>query len=126
VNRLTHRTLDPRSKIPEYTGIGVPAPAGGRTARLGALLAGALIGTKKGQRLMHGFEFYVDPFSLHRLASRVSKPCEECETHRGTSLINFDFIDPGSNDGERGLCLLALRRADVCNGGPTDADQERR
>src|SRR5258708_15624459 len=74
--------------------IRVPAPSGGRTARLGALLAGASVRTKKGQSLMHGYEFYVDPSRCIGCQSCV-KAFEECETHRGTSLINFDFIDRG-------------------------------
>src|SRR4029077_10538107 len=41
--------------------IRVPASRSGRTARLGALLAGAPIRTTKGQSLMYGYEFYVDP-----------------------------------------------------------------
>src|SRR4249920_1994102 len=41
---------------------------------------------------MHGYEFYVDPSRCIGCQSCV-KACEECETHRGTSMINFDFID---------------------------------
>ena len=42
---------------------------------------------------MFGYEFYVDPVALHRLPARACKACEECETHRGQSMINFDFIE---------------------------------
>jgi len=41
---------------------------------------------------MHGYEFYVDPSRCIGCQSCV-KACEECETHRGKSMINFDFID---------------------------------
>ncbi len=41
---------------------------------------------------MFGYEFYVDPSRCIGCQSCV-KACEECETHRGQSMINFDFID---------------------------------
>ena len=41
---------------------------------------------------MFGYEFYVDPSRCIGCQSCVNA-CEECETHRGQSLINFDFID---------------------------------
>ncbi len=41
---------------------------------------------------MYGYEFYVDPSRCIGCQSCV-KACEECETHRGHSMINFDFID---------------------------------
>ncbi len=41
---------------------------------------------------MNGYEFYVDPSRCIGCQSCV-KACEECETHRGQSMINFDFID---------------------------------
>ena len=41
---------------------------------------------------MHGYEFYVDP-SRCIGCQACMKACEECETHRGHSMINFDFID---------------------------------
>ena len=41
---------------------------------------------------MHGYEFYVDPSRCIGCQSCV-KACEECDTHRGTSMVNFDFID---------------------------------
>ena len=41
---------------------------------------------------MFGFEFYVDPSRCIGCQSCV-EACEECETHRGHSMINFDFID---------------------------------
>ena len=45
---------------------------------------------------MHGYEFYVDPSRCIGCQACV-QACAECETHRGTSLINFDFIDrPGT------------------------------
>ncbi len=41
---------------------------------------------------MFGYEFYVDPSRCIGCQSCVTA-CEECETHRGHSMINFDFID---------------------------------
>ena len=41
---------------------------------------------------MFGMEFYVDPSRCIGCQSCV-KACEECDTHRGVSMINFDFID---------------------------------
>lgn len=41
---------------------------------------------------MSGYEFYVDPSRCIGCQSCM-KACEECETHRGYSMIQFDFID---------------------------------
>jgi Fe-S-cluster-containing dehydrogenase component len=41
---------------------------------------------------MFGYEFYVDPSRCIGCQSCL-EACEECETHRGVSMINFDFID---------------------------------
>jgi Fe-S-cluster-containing dehydrogenase component len=41
---------------------------------------------------MFGFEFYVDPSRCIGCQSCVNG-CAECETHRGQSMINFDFLD---------------------------------
>lgn len=41
---------------------------------------------------MFGMEFYVDPSRCIGCQSCV-KACEECDTHRGHSMIQFDFID---------------------------------
>ncbi len=41
---------------------------------------------------MFGMEFYVDPSRCIGCQSCL-KACEECETHRGVSMINFDFVD---------------------------------
>src|SRR3954454_12209516 len=41
---------------------------------------------------MYGYEFYVDPSRCIGCQACV-KACEECDTHRGRSMINFDFID---------------------------------
>ena len=44
---------------------------------------------------MFGYEFYVDPSRCIGCQSCLNA-CEECDTHRGVSMINFDFIDrPG-------------------------------
>ena len=47
---------------------------------------------------MFGMEFYVDPSRCIGCQSCV-KACEECDTHRGHSMINFDFIDRPENIG---------------------------
>jgi Fe-S-cluster-containing dehydrogenase component len=44
---------------------------------------------------MFGYEFYIDPSRCIGCESCV-KACEECETHRGRSMINFDFLDRSS------------------------------
>src|SRR5437667_7808663 len=41
---------------------------------------------------MFGMEFYVDPSRCIGCQSCV-EACEECETHRGYSMIQFDFVD---------------------------------
>ena len=41
---------------------------------------------------MFGYEFYIDPSRCIGCQSCL-QACEECETHRGHSMINFDFID---------------------------------
>ena len=41
---------------------------------------------------MYGYEFYVDPSRCIGCQSCV-KACEECDTHRGRSMINFDFVN---------------------------------
>ena len=41
---------------------------------------------------MFGYEFYVDPSRCIGCQACV-KACEECETHSGESLIQFDFIE---------------------------------
>jgi len=41
---------------------------------------------------MYGYEFYVDPSRCIGCQACV-KACEECETHRGHSMINFAFVN---------------------------------
>lgn len=41
---------------------------------------------------MFGLEFYVDP-SRCIACQACLKACEECDTHRGVSMIQFDFVD---------------------------------
>jgi Fe-S-cluster-containing dehydrogenase component len=44
------------------------------------------------EALMFGYEFYIDPSRCIGCQACL-KACEECDTHRGHSMINFDFID---------------------------------
>jgi Fe-S-cluster-containing dehydrogenase component len=41
---------------------------------------------------VYGYEFYVDPSRCIGCRSCL-QACEECDTHRGKSMIQFDFID---------------------------------
>lgn len=41
---------------------------------------------------MHGYEFFVDPSRCIGCQSCV-QACEECETHRGHSMIQIDYLD---------------------------------
>ena len=41
---------------------------------------------------MNGYEFYIDPSRCIGCQACITA-CEECETHRGISMINFDYID---------------------------------
>ena len=41
---------------------------------------------------MYGYEFYIDTTRCIGCQSCL-KACEECETHRGVSMINFDYVD---------------------------------
>ena len=41
---------------------------------------------------MFDYEFYIDP-SRCIGCQACMKACEECETHRGVSMINFDYLD---------------------------------
>ena len=41
---------------------------------------------------MFGYQFYVDTSRCIGCQACV-KACEECETHRGVSMINFDYLD---------------------------------
>ncbi len=74
---------------------------------------------------MHGYEFYVDPSRCIGCQS-CENACEECETHRGHSMINFDFIDRQGDHRNRRLRLLALRRAHMHHALPRRCNQEGR
>ena len=45
---------------------------------------------------MFGYEFYVDTSRCIGCQACV-EACEECDTHRGVSMINFDYIDRPSS-----------------------------
>ena len=57
---------------------------------------------------MFGMEFYVDPSRCIGCESCL-KACEECDTHRGVSMINFDFVDREQTIGEVAMPLARSR-----------------
>ena len=62
---------------------------------------------------MFGYEFYVDPSRCIGCQSCV-KACAECDTHRGVSMIHFDFIDRARDDRDRAAssaCTATIRPA---------------
>ena len=72
---------------------------------------------------MFGMEFYVDPSRCIGCQACL-KACEECETHRGVSMINFDFMDRARDHRHCRVRLLALRRSHLRPGLPRRRDQE--
>ena len=74
---------------------------------------------------MFGYEFYVDPSRCIGCQSCV-KACEECETHRGVSMIHFDFIDRPRHDRNRGLRMLHCEDPTCAQVCPADAIKKRR
>ena len=51
---------------------------------------------------MFGYEFFVDPSRCIGCQACV-KACEECETHRGVSMINFDYLDRSNSIASAGF-----------------------
>src|SRR5246127_5321875 len=100
--------------------IRMPAETSGRTARLVAIVARVSSRSKRGQSLMHGYEFYVDPSRCIGCQSCV-KACEECETHRGTSMINFDFIDRGGTTASAAYVCWHCEEPTCAMACPTEA-----
>ena len=69
---------------------------------------------------MHGYEFYVDPSRCIGCQSCV-KACEECDTHRGTSMINFDFIDRDGTTASAAYVCWHCEEPTCAMACPTDA-----
>src|SRR5581483_11023749 len=77
-NRLTHRTLDPRSKIPEF--------------KVSACRVRKATGPDPSPDSRAPHRDHVDGSRCIGCRSCL-QACEECETHRGKSMINFDYIE---------------------------------
>ena len=74
---------------------------------------------------MFGMEFYVDPTRCIGCQSCL-KACEECDTHRGVSMINFDFVDRRETIATAAYVCLHCDRSDLRRGLPRRRDQEGR
>ena len=61
---------------------------------------------------MFGYEFYVDPSRCIGCQSCV-EACEECETHRGISMINFDYLDRHEMAGPPLTCVGTVKSQHV-------------
>ena len=105
-NRLTHRTLDPRSKIPEFK----VRRAASKVAR---------------EATMNGYEFYVDPSRCIGCQSCVGA-CAECGTHRGKSMIHVDFIDRRNTIATAPMVCMHCEDPTCAQVCPADAIKTRR
>src|SRR6516164_709547 len=69
---------------------------------------------------MYGYEFYIDPSRCIGCQSCV-KACEECDTHRGRSMINFDFIDRAETIGTAAYVCWHCENPTCAQSCPADA-----
>ena len=69
---------------------------------------------------MYGYEFYIDPSRCIGCQSCV-KACEECDTHRGRSMINFDFIDRAETIGTAAYVCWHCDEPTCAQACPADA-----
>ena len=69
---------------------------------------------------MYGYEFYIDPSRCIGCQSCV-KACEECDTHRGQSMINFDFIDRAETIGTAAYVCWHCEEPTCAQACPADA-----
>ena len=69
---------------------------------------------------MFGYEFYIDPSRCIGCKSCL-QACEECETHRGKSMINFDYLDRRESIGTIAMVCLHCDEPTCAQVCPADA-----
>jgi Fe-S-cluster-containing dehydrogenase component len=67
-----------------------------------------------------GYEFYIDPSRCIGCKSCL-QACEECETHRGKSMINFDYLDRRESIGTIAMVCMHCDEPTCAQVCPADA-----